>query len=536
MEVNELRITDLGREWLNDLYRFCTEGLGLDLYETPHRQMCAVIEQQEKNPDTPYSMLVVPRGFYKTSIACGAAVWKQLRQLFLYHNPYHRIVLCSATLALSETSLRAIENMLRDNRTLKENYGSLWIYDSRRKLSSRHKDGLFLAPRLRIGEIAGVREPSFWIGSERRISTGFHADEAIVDDLNNDKNSWTPIQREKVHAYWELLSPILGHKDRAGNPVRIHINATPWHDDDVRGRILRKERERQETNPDYKSRWTILHHNAYADEAMTTAWWPEGCPVEFIEGQRADLSYSQFAANFLCDPIGQKGFVDEERIIWKPRAAFPEDPRDFRATVDPNMHFEARAIGCYAAITVSGYDKFSNLYFYDARGSREWGSSQLIAQLFQVQEDWKTHHPNIPILIEDIHMAHFAHAIALEEAQRSEKAGERVHLNIRWVNTQTESKYQKWAKLKPRFEQGRVILAEEIHPKIKVEIREELVRGESARFCDFLDSMAMAYIGVRPKIDHAERPKAPVRRFEPSISGPVGPTMAEIYPYLKTLR
>ena len=533
MEVEELRLTDLGREWLSDLYRFETEALGLDLFEVPHREMCEVIQKQETDPATPYSMLVVPRGFYKTTIVCGAAVWKQLRQLFLNLNPYHRIVLCSATLALSKTSLRAIENMLRYNRNLKENYGSLWVYDMRKGMSSRHEDGIFLAPRLRIGEIAGVREPSFWIGSEKRISTGFHADEAIVDDLNNDKNSWTAVQREKIHKYWELLRPILGKKDRAGNPVRIHINATPWHDDDVRGRILRQERERKETDPNYVTKWNVLQRPAIKEDGA--AWWPEGCDLEYLEEQKRDMSYSQFAANYLCDPIGQKGFVDEDRIVWKSRDSFPGDPRDFRATVDPNMHFEAKAVGCYAAIAVSGYDKFSNLYFYDARGSREWTSAQLIEALFQLKEDWKTHHTNIPILIEDIHMAHFAHAIALEEAQRSEKSGQREHLNVRWVNTQTESKYQKWSKLKPRFDQGRVIIAEEIAPKIRVEIKEELVRGEAARFCDFLDAMAMAYIGVVPKIDRLDRqkPKPFVQRtpFQtPTL------TMEDFFPYLKSVR
>jgi hypothetical protein len=261
--------------------------------------------------------------------------------------------------------------------------------------------------------------------------------------------------------------------------------------------------------------------------------------VEFLdELKNSDkMSYSQFAANYLCDPIGQKGFVDEDRLVWKSRDSFPtaESIRDFRATVDPNMHFEARAIGCYAAITVHGYDKFSNLYFYDARGSREWNSGQLIEALFQLKEDWKTHHPNIPILIEDIHMAHFAHAIALEEAARSEKSGERQHLNIRWVNTQTESKYQKWSKLKPRFDQGRVILAEEIAPKIKVEMKEELVRGEAARFCDFLDSMAMAYIGVRPTINPNLKP-APLRPvFKPPTMGIEGPRMVDLYPELKKI-
>lgn len=534
--MERLHLTEQGRIWLDDLYTFERDALKLDLVEHPHREMCAIIQEQEVNRDKPNSMLVVPRGFYKTSIACGAAVWKQLRQLFLHENPYHRIVLCSATLALSEASLRAIENILRDNQALQEHYGELWVYDSKAHITSRKKDGITLAPRLRAGELAAIREPSFWVGSERRISTGFHADEALVDDLNNDKNSDTALQREKIHRYFGLLKPILGAKDRSGNPVRTHMNATPWHDDDVRGRILRQEREKAETNPDYQTKWNVLHHSAYNEDG--TAWWPEGCSVEFLEDIKTNgqMSYSQFAANYLCDPIGQKGFVNEEAIVWRNRDTFPgpDSIRDFRATVDPNMHFEARAVGCYAAIAVSGYDKFSTLFFYDLRGSREWGTAQLIDSLFQLREDWLSFSPNLPILIEDIHMAHFAHAIALEEARRSEATGERIHLNIRWVNTQTESKYTKWSKMKPRFENGRVVLAEEIHPKIKVEVKEELVRGEAARFYDFLDAMSMAYIGVKPRIvkDDPMRPRPTV---PPSLAAAQGMTMADVFPSLKRI-
>ena len=532
MELEELRLSDQGREWLDDFYRFSVEAWGLDLYEEPHRRMCDIIEDSELDNGKPYAMLVVPRGFYKTSIVCAAAVWKQLRQLFLHRNPYHRIVLCSATLPLSETSLRRIEGQLRYNKKLKDNYGSLWVYNMQKGLSSRHKDGLFLAPRLRIGEIAGVAEPSFWVGSIRRISTGFHADEAIVDDLNNKDNTATAVQREKVKEYWRLLFPILGNNDRSGRTAKITMNATPWHDDDVRGMILRYENEQQETNPKYESKWNILHHSAYNEDG--TAWWPEKYPVEVLEQLKSDIqmTYSQFAANYLCDPIGNKGFVAEEKIIWKSRYEFPRYPKHFRATVDPNMHFEARAIGCYAAIAVAGYDQFANLYVHDLRGSREWTSAQLIDQLFQLNEDW----PGIEIMVEDIHMAHFAHAIALEEANRSDIKGERVHLRIRWTNTQTESKYEKWSKMQPRFEQGKVIFAQEIDPKLRVEVREELVRGEAARFHDFLDALAMHEIGVRPKYDRNMRPPDPPKKNAPNISMNFeGPRLVDFYPDLKKI-
>ena len=107
------------------LFFFLTRFWKLDLEERPHRQMVDVVEKAEKDPATPYGMLCVPRGTFKTSIARGTVVWKQLRQIYLYGNVYHRIALASATLALSRESLGSIENQLKYNGDLTSAYGPL---------------------------------------------------------------------------------------------------------------------------------------------------------------------------------------------------------------------------------------------------------------------------------------------------------------------------------------------------------------------------------------------------------------------------
>lgn len=62
-------------EWkdsLHDLFFFCGHYYGLDLEEKPHREMCAAIQAGELETSTPYTMLTVPRGCYKSSIARAA--------------------------------------------------------------------------------------------------------------------------------------------------------------------------------------------------------------------------------------------------------------------------------------------------------------------------------------------------------------------------------------------------------------------------------------------------------------------------------
>ena len=79
---------------------FCTLYVGLDLEEQPHRVMCEALQNAETDDARPYSMLVVPRGFYKTSIVRGMILWKFYRRIYLADNPYHRIMISSANLAL----------------------------------------------------------------------------------------------------------------------------------------------------------------------------------------------------------------------------------------------------------------------------------------------------------------------------------------------------------------------------------------------------------------------------------------------------
>jgi hypothetical protein len=194
--------------------------------------------------------------------------------------------------------------------------------------------------------------------------------------------------------------------------------------------------------------------------------------------------------------VGNRGFVDEGMIHFRPRSSFPQQLRWLRITVDPNQHTKAKDLGCYAAIMVSGYDHFANLYFVDARGSREWDTGDLIDELFDLNDAY----PDAPILIEDAHMAHLDHAVRLEEEIRSNKANRRIHLRIQYVSPHGSSKYENWDKLRPRFKNNRILFADEIHPKIKTEIKDELVRGPASRFKDFLDAMAMAEVGIRPRI------------------------------------
>lgn len=482
---------------LEDLLYFSNHFIGLTLEEKPHREMCDAIQEAELDPEAPYSMLVVPRGTYKSSIANAAITWKILRHIHLHDNPYHRLVIASASLALGKAALQSIEGVWRyggNNQRIDTHFGPLWQNRDRQTPSSKQGDGLVCAPRIQRGELAQIKEPNVFIGSIRRISTGFHADEAIIDDLNNKENVKTDFQLKNTHVYYQLLFPILGTSDRAGNPTKITMLCTPWHDYDVRGMIIKDERDRQVEDPEYVSRWHIVQHGAVNEDG--TAYFPSKYPLERLEQLREHMGTREFAANYLCDPVGNSGFVNEEEIKFKDREGFPALQWG-RICVDPNQHKEAKELGCFAAIVMVAYDKFGRMYVVDARGSREWGTQEFIKALFDIQEDY----PQWPIYMEDSHMGHFDAALRMEETRRSEESGRIIRLRVNYVPVDIKtSKYERWEKMQPRFKNGTIVFSDSIPPSLKTEIKEELVRGTAARFKDFLDALSMAELGFRPKV------------------------------------
>ena len=482
-------------EALGDLFMFCTLYGGLDLEEQPHRTMCAALQSAEENNDKPYSMLVVPRGFYKTSIVRAMIVWKFYRRIYFNDNPYHRIILASANLALSRMTVSAVANLMRyggRNGRMNEDFGSLWMNRTKDLPGSKVEDGLNIAPRIERGEIPTAVEPSLFLGSLRRVSTGFHADECLVDDINNRDNVRTPGQLQNTIDYWRLLHPILGSRDKDGNRPKITFCCTPWADNDVRGMILREEESKCAADPDYSSDWNVVVKPAEEDGEL---FWPTKYSHEELNRLRSQMSVRDFAANYMLDPVGDTGFVAEEDIRWHRKESFPP-LRQGRITVDPSFHTEARDHSCYSAITVVGFDRFAKMYVLDARGARDWTTQTFMEEMFRVSNEY----PDWPIFMEDSHMGYFRLAVQMEEARRSEEAGKPIRLRIHYVPIDNKtSKYQRWDRLRPRFARGSIVFSDDIAPSIKAEIKNELVRGQAARFKDFLDALAMAETGIMPK-------------------------------------
>ncbi len=503
-------LCDTARAALDDLFVFGNYYWGLQLEEKPHRWMCDEMMSTLTMDGTPHLILDVPRGTYKTSLDTAGAVLQYLRQCYYHDNPYHRIVYASATLALGEAFLNLIENVLRcggHEGRIDRDFGSLWKEPTMKsRKSSRQKDGIVLRPRMERGEIASVRDPNFFIASIRKPRVGFHADGAILDDLNDELNVATPQQLKKTQDFYRQVYPIISTNDRAGNPSHIWMSCTPWKDDDVRGMILRQEEEKLAEDPDYVSPWRVCKAKAHMDDG--TLFFPTKLSESRLATYRENMGASKYNAAYEGEPVSEaEQLCTEDQIHYKSREEFPA-LRFCRITVDPNQHNDAKVLGCYAAIVMGGFDKFSKLWIWDIKASREWDTRALIDILYRIQEE----HPTWHIFVEDSHMAHFDHAVNLEYVSRMTEQ-ERLskedamyvprpvpRLKLNWVCPHKGgSKYEKWQGLKPRFQSGNVVFASEITPSIRQELENELTRGMASRFKDILDALAMMENGIIPK-------------------------------------
>ena len=234
------------------------------------------------------------------------------------------------------------------------------------------------------------------------------------------------------------------------------------------------------------------------------------------DGEETVYSFQTTTGNYICwgypskncqylnDPIGTQGFTNEEQIKFVPRAKFPVLSK-VRALVDPNQHGKAQTLGCWTAILVVGFDRFFNLYVMDARGSRDWDSRQFVDALFELDQNYRdngTCPSGLPLLIENEHMAHFDNSITLKEELDALKHGFVNRLRIMWVPVPRDKSYEdRWMVLQPRFRRGQIYFAEEIEPRIKREIVSELIRGRASKYSDFLDALAMAEFGLRPRVE-----------------------------------
>jgi predicted phage terminase large subunit-like protein len=142
--------------------------------------------------------------------------------------------------------------------------------------------------------------------------TGKGARIAIIDDpVKNSEEANSEVMREKVWQWYEttLLT-------RLTPDGRIVVVMTRWHEDDLVGRLLKKEQQEIREGNHVGERWTVVNMPEYAEEgdllgrALGEPIWPEfGFTKEVMEKKRQEVGGYTWNALYQQRPSAAGGTI-----------------------------------------------------------------------------------------------------------------------------------------------------------------------------------------------------------------------------------
>lgn len=136
--------------------------------------------------------------------------------------------------------------------------------------------------------------------------TGMGFDLGIIDDpIKNAEEAYSQTYRNKT---WDWYTS--SFYTRQAKDAGILLTLTPWHVDDLAGRLLKLAKEDPKAD-----QWTVLKYPAIKVDPWSEEdprhpgepLWPERFPLDFLERTRATLGSHQYSALYGCSPIPEEG-------------------------------------------------------------------------------------------------------------------------------------------------------------------------------------------------------------------------------------
>lgn len=208
----------------------------------------------------------------------------------LLKNPNLRILIASKTLQNACGFLKNVKTHFETNTRLQEIFGS--YYDARRvgKWDEREIEVL---PRTIVAKEASVT----CVGVEGTVVSK-HYDVIISDDLVDEDNSRTKLQRDKTQTwFYNTLMPTLEPPDPAvPHRGEHHMLGTRYHYDDLYGHLLKNELKKH-------------HQIVPALDPKGRSPWPKKYPAKWFLERRRRAGLIIFNCQYQCDTEAMKGEI-----------------------------------------------------------------------------------------------------------------------------------------------------------------------------------------------------------------------------------
>lgn len=242
-----------GRESLLGHVRNCKATTGLPYQSNWHlEQLAAALEALQRGDITRLMVLMPPRHGKSELVSRHFPAWA------LGKNPAEQIIACSYSADLASTMGVAVQRIMHQPEYREEFHARLAGTSENR--GAKATTATKKAERQTFFEIANG--PGYYLGAGvGGPITGKGFTLGIVDDpIKNRKEAESKIHRDAVWDWWVSTFLTRGEGGMAlGGEERICVCLTPWHEDDLSGRILRNARETGE-------RWVVIRFPALAED------------------------------------------------------------------------------------------------------------------------------------------------------------------------------------------------------------------------------------------------------------------------------
>ena len=302
-----------------------------------------MISFQQAAKDT--CLQLAPRGFGKSTILTITRSGFEIVK-----DPNIRILIASNTQLQAEIFLREIKFHLQHNPRVTQYFG---CFVSEDKWDTREI--------IVCGRTSSAKESTITCVGVGGAVVSRHYDLIIADDVVDEENSRTEIQREKVRTWWyKTLLPCLEPEGR------IYVLGTRYHYLDLYGHLIRNE---------YADKHQIIR--AIEEDGSTP--WPEKFSLEWLEERRRQSGSIIFNAQYQNDTSLMKGNIFQEDWF-----RFYEEHPDWE-----RMHF---FIGCDPAATrresILSPHKADTDWWTIVVGAREYGDGEYGSEIY-LKEAWR---------------------------------------------------------------------------------------------------------------------------------------------------
>ena len=275
-----------------------------------------------------------PRGHAKsTCFSIKYPLW------MLGRNPNLRFLIVTKTSSLADSLVLEIRSHIERNEKVRKVFPDLVAAREEKGVSDPWSGQRLFVKRDLIDKSLSVSG----IGLHGSI-TGRRADVIIFDDLIDESDVVTPMQRQKVDTWVKkVVLPVLTPDGQ------VIWNATRWHPKDIYGSYLIE-------NPQYEV--SILKAINEVD-GKEVALWPEMWSLKALKDMKDDIGSLMFECQYQNNATGLEGILFKEEWLSYYNPMAPEflnklESMVFVMGVDPAISEEPTAD--YTAITVLGID------------------------------------------------------------------------------------------------------------------------------------------------------------------------------------